>query len=344
MVFLYHYGASFAGRIGAPQPIVNILSRGYLGVSLFFILSGFILTYSYMQRAQRTGWVYEFEVARFARIYPVYALALLIALPLSAPNLTFGDALRVLSMTQAWTTPSSDLGYAWIMQAWTLSIELVFYLLFPFLIGRVCRMRLRSVVASIAICWLVMFLFGTPSVTPYTPGFHSAVAELSVSSPIPIPAWRLFEFVLGMLMCRLMVSSRVSLQKYSGLAPTLTIIGLILFILAVGSGDRSLAIAMILTSVLLVLLALGDNAVVMALSSKVMVTLGGASYALYLLQWPVREYIRLLHRPALEQILNPVVALAVSLLVFHYWEGPLRIALIGAYRRLTRPAVEVRIT
>jgi len=42
-VLLYHYGASFLERSGIPHPIAQLLHNGYLGVSLFFVLSGLYL-------------------------------------------------------------------------------------------------------------------------------------------------------------------------------------------------------------------------------------------------------------------------------------------------------------
>src|SRR5258708_26869029 len=43
-VFMFHFGAGFAERSGAPRQIVTYLKNGYLGVSIFFVLSRFILT------------------------------------------------------------------------------------------------------------------------------------------------------------------------------------------------------------------------------------------------------------------------------------------------------------
>ena len=48
-VLLYHFGAGYLQRNGAPYPIVTLLENGFLGVSLFFILSGFILTHTYRE-------------------------------------------------------------------------------------------------------------------------------------------------------------------------------------------------------------------------------------------------------------------------------------------------------
>jgi peptidoglycan/LPS O-acetylase OafA/YrhL len=129
-VFVFHFGAGFAQRSGLLDAIVTFLRNGFLGVSIFFVLSGFILTYTYKQRVDSPQ---MFAVARFARIYPVYLLALLIALPLALSELTMLDVVRVLAMVQAWTPFSSTSGFAWIGQAWTLSVEVIFYIFFPFL-------------------------------------------------------------------------------------------------------------------------------------------------------------------------------------------------------------------
>src|SRR5689334_10377921 len=76
-VVLFHYGSSFANSVGVPYPIGKVLSNGYLGVSFFFVLSGFILAYNY--RNPLTTWSAKkaFFLARFSRIYPVYIVALL---------------------------------------------------------------------------------------------------------------------------------------------------------------------------------------------------------------------------------------------------------------------------
>jgi peptidoglycan/LPS O-acetylase OafA/YrhL len=60
---------------GGPWWYQNLASVGYIGVNLFFVLSGFILVYTY---ANTTVSPRRFWQARFARIYPAYALSLLL--------------------------------------------------------------------------------------------------------------------------------------------------------------------------------------------------------------------------------------------------------------------------
>lgn len=76
-VFSYHFLQYGVG--GRPQWLRTLVGSGYLGVTLFFILSGFILVYVYHDTdLTRPETRREFFVHRIARIYPVYLLAWLL--------------------------------------------------------------------------------------------------------------------------------------------------------------------------------------------------------------------------------------------------------------------------
>src|SRR4051812_45730838 len=85
MVVLFHGGylLETAGIVVPGTVGHNLLRTGYLGVQFFFVLSGFILAYTYLPQ-RGTGFQRTFWVARFARIYPVYVLGLLLVVPFVA--------------------------------------------------------------------------------------------------------------------------------------------------------------------------------------------------------------------------------------------------------------------
>src|SRR5215470_13120634 len=117
----------------APQvPPFNyffIRSAG-IGVSYFFVLSGFVLIVAYAGKKTSPAIFYK---NRFARIYPVYFTALLVM----GSYLWLRGTLHATDLTlcifgvQAWVpTHTHDINYP----AWSLSVEFFFYILFPFLV------------------------------------------------------------------------------------------------------------------------------------------------------------------------------------------------------------------
>ena len=83
-VVIYHFTGP--ALTGWPTPLVNIAGSGFVAVSLFFLLSGFILSYNYLDpNGAMRGTKRSFYSSRFARIYPAYLLAFLVAAPTNIP-------------------------------------------------------------------------------------------------------------------------------------------------------------------------------------------------------------------------------------------------------------------
>src|SRR5579862_5428733 len=111
---------------GLPVPVLQLISGGYLAVQTFFILSGFVLARTYARAKWDRRSLGRFFTARFARIYPVYFLSLIVVSPfviemLLGPIWTAMDRVRLLTnylfLFQGWTAP---LGVGWNTPAWTL--------------------------------------------------------------------------------------------------------------------------------------------------------------------------------------------------------------------------------
>src|SRR5271163_2693967 len=113
-VVAFHFGAAFTARAHMPHPVTVFLEHGNLGVALFFMLSGFILYYTYQDNLQSSRDLYKFFVARVSRLYPVYLLAILISVPLHK-RLPTGIELLIFPMLQSWVPPVSSIGYSWIV-------------------------------------------------------------------------------------------------------------------------------------------------------------------------------------------------------------------------------------
>src|SRR5581483_10824999 len=138
-----------AGFVEAVKHVRAIVGVGSLGVDLFYVLSGFVIAFTYLDRMGpklRVGPARRFIWARVSRVWPVFAVVTnLFGLWLLA-KLTFGDGniafqkiqpemtvtswLRQMFMVQMWSQPYFD-GSSWVGPAWSISAEWAAYVLFP---------------------------------------------------------------------------------------------------------------------------------------------------------------------------------------------------------------------
>ncbi|MFD2721968.1 acyltransferase family protein [Hymenobacter monticola] len=131
-----------------------ILGEGFIGVSFFFILSGFILSLNYDERLlSRRVSFQEFWVARVARVYPLHLVTLLLALglmlyssePGSGPfgNVATGISVLLTNATllQAFI-PEMGYYFSYNWPSWSISDEMFFYFTFPFLVFLLVRNKL----------------------------------------------------------------------------------------------------------------------------------------------------------------------------------------------------------
>lgn len=336
-VFIMHFGATAIERAGAPRPLATFLHNGIFGVSLFFILSGFILAHAHPVRFATPRQYVDYLIARLARLYPVYLLALLIALPPGIHEakvpLTPQLAACVLAMVQSWTDAFARSGYGWIMQAWTLSVEFFFCLSFPFIANLLRRLDSSTLLVLCAIDAAFVICGGTTTVTPWITedgNFHDPAWPLY----LPLPLVRGGEFLFGMLL-QTLISRTPHGAVRSGSALCLLVTAGVALLLSITAGPVELSVAAILAGVLIALIYVSDNAFTRLLGCRALVVLGNASYALYLLQGPLHRYLQQLAPGSLGHVLAFPVTLAASLLVWRYIEEPARRALTSLRPRDT---------
>lgn len=324
-VVMVHFGLGFVRRHHGPPVLIHFLSRGFLGVCLFFILSGFLLAYTYAGERPGEPLAGRFWQARVARIYPVYLLSLLFMLPFTAGT-SLWRRLAVLFMVQSWVPGpwQPNLGGTWNFPSWSLSVEACFYLLFPFLLPALSRMRTRSL-RLLAAALMLAAVVGNLA-RPIQ--FWALSSHILVRS-IPMPIYRLPEFFIGAIAGILFL--RTGGVRGSGPIADLTAVGSLLFLCVVS--DRWASLAIFPFTLLIVSLAGQTGVVARFLSTRAFVLLGGASYCVYLLQLPVRLYTRALvtqwaHAPRyLDEFVSPLLLLLVSIIVFLFFEEPARLRL-----------------
>jgi peptidoglycan/LPS O-acetylase OafA/YrhL len=189
-VFGFHFAPYLAGS--AHALLGDAFDEANSGVSFFFILSGLVLTWSRRPRDTRG----RFYQRRFARIYPDYLVAWVLTLVgLAYQGRVFDLKAGGLSLllVQSWV-PRLNIFLGWNGVSWTLSCEAFFYLLFPFIVARVERLR-RPLVLVPFLC-LPTLALGIVGLIRYP---HAHPVTLIWLQSI-LPPVRLCEFVVGIVL------------------------------------------------------------------------------------------------------------------------------------------------
>ncbi|MBD2756067.1 acyltransferase family protein [Spirosoma validum] len=130
LVFLHHYNPATSGTIAR-----RLFDQGYVGVSIFFVLSGFLIYHRYAESFfTQKNWSWRrYLQNRFARIFPLYALLFFLTAGISAMRgQPMSLSLFVLNITLL-KGFFDEIKFSGIAQSWSLTVEACFYLLAPFL-------------------------------------------------------------------------------------------------------------------------------------------------------------------------------------------------------------------
>jgi peptidoglycan/LPS O-acetylase OafA/YrhL len=168
-VVLYHYSAQCFPNLD-PAGYTHLFHKGYLAVDLFFMLSGFVMTHVYHRAFSETvtpRHYWKFIFARIARVYPLHILVLLLFVATAVGfRLTTGGPTNLgdipLRGSESVTAFVANIfmlqglnagQLSWNYPAWSISVEFVAYLLFPFALAAIWRLS-GSAKVVLAACLL----------------------------------------------------------------------------------------------------------------------------------------------------------------------------------------------
>lgn len=338
-------------------------------VSWFFVVSGFILCYTYPKLTSIAD-VRRFYLHRVVRIYPVYSLAVITSAlfvvygynnlgegfftEVNRPNLLthdlpktkeaqfwIGASWRHLLFAQS-LSPIQTLKLLFNGPLWSLVLEMYFYLCFPLLLLLIKPINsLRRVIAAFIAGYLLQFAL----IQLYLPSVETLGAIDITGSILTNPVIRGIEFLFGMLMYKAFVLTQKSSDSRSiKLLPSVVSVAAYVSVIHFASNYIPYVYHIFFVElpfiVMMVYALLKLEWYPGKKITRLCTTLGGMSYVLYCFHWPVMEFLQYtdLLAPSLQFPVHIAILMLglilLSYLLYRFVEFPLRRLL---YRRLDKP-------
>ena len=340
-------------------------------LSWFFVLSGFILSYTY-PAVQGPAAYKRYYLHRVIRIFPVYLLAVLVSsLFVSTAYLSFGEAFftevnrpfvlrydlpesldvsfwtmatfRHLTFTQSLSNIET-LNLVFNGPLWSLVLEMYFYLCFPALLILLRKVNTKARVAFAFVSfYLLQFLLiqiNLPDVEQYS--------LLNLNIPVYTnPLIRGVEFILGMLVYKAFVlyphRTNIKDKQARWIAASVAVVSYIVSVYLAHSFapyQYSMYFATVPSVCFLVFALSRMNWHANARATRICVVLGGLSYILYCFHWPLMEMLQFFNilpdslSFPINLMLVVAIVVAVSYFIYRFIETPIRKSL---YRHFEIP-------
>ncbi|MCO6146585.1 acyltransferase [Flavobacterium sp. NRK1] len=313
------------------EKIGFIIHQANVGVSYFYILSGFIMVVAYSSLEKIN--TLSFLRNRFARIYPLLFLSVVILFLQTYffdPNFSFGiikDAIINLSLLQAWI-PSKALIFNG--PAWSLSVEVFFYLIFPFLFNKFFfRRKLWVVTIVVIVFWIIsqMTLYYLSNSS-----FNKGYPSPSHAFIFFFPVMHLSAFLMGNLGGVFFIKKLAGKSGRYDIAVVLSIIFFILFLKhhPFGLNYHNGLLAVIFVP-FIIFMCINRGIVTRVLNTRFFIVLGEISFGIYILQLPVFRLttsivrqLNITHDPQNLFYISFAVLIILSTLSYYYFETPVR--------------------
>ena len=324
VIVVYHFGIDIPPFT---HPSVSFLFSN-VGISYFFVLSGFVMIIAYSKSGNAINPIVYFK-NRFARVYPVYLIALLLTLLTMwicyIPIDTIAVGLNVV-MLQSWFPK-----YPMLVNraGWTLSVEVLFYMSFPFLFNRIySKYKLTNIAIGILLFWLLSqmlasYLQASQWFLSGEPIHHNLLSYF--------PLMHFNQFLIGNLFGILLLHTHNRFSRnWDLLVIILLALTAALLKYPIANANYHNGFLAILFGFIILIISLNNGLLSRVSSGKVFVFLGEISFGIYILQIPIHEAFYKITKPFYQNHYNAfffvylVVLIICSALSYRFIETPLR--------------------
>ena len=336
--FNFYFPAPFLDRsVHVPLLLAPVVNAGFISVSYFILLSGFVLGYNYNERA-RNGELdrKRFWEARFTRIYPIYLLSLLLSLgnlrseyPTHTPAMFWTGVVLTPLLLQGFVPAVATFLNT---PAWTMSAEAFYYAIFPWLAKWKKPERMAPYIGKLAVVWILGLVPGAlymafnpdgirhPDRWSYGPWLWALKYT---------PYAHIFSFVFGVMLANLnaMIPRESRVRLWLGLAGFGGIYAIVCQGPLVPYAIIHDGLLMPLFAFIILGLA-GENPLARALGARPLVFVGESSYCLYLLHFTLWKMVHsshvldLLRLSRFDPWISYVLLVALAVFALHFIEKP----------------------
>lgn len=327
---------------------------GYAGVSFFFVLSGFILTYNYFPKFETISrdQLSKFYVSRFSKIYPLHILTFLMAIPfflrnqmgstfdgLSVAASTLVKAVSNLFLVQSFF-PSGKVHFAFNGVAWSLSNEIFFYIFIPFIMFGLFKLMKSSVGAKeillfMVVLWGVLFLvYGSVQNAP-----------LNDWALYVFPLARVWDFLMGVMLGIIFRERPKRTVKHATILFSLLELSSLALLIAAflysGHVRQSLKFSVYFMPVwcaLIYVFSYQKGFLSKLMSHRLFVYLGKISFSFYMVHQLIIRYMRTFihHFSGGHDVIIGVgafvISIGLSVIIYEKFEEPVRQSIRQKYR------------
>jgi peptidoglycan/LPS O-acetylase OafA/YrhL len=297
------------------RPLSYITTNGWMGVDLFFVLSGFLITGILLDTKLTEGYFKNFYIRRCLRIWPLY-YAVLLVIFLVVPLVRHEEAMLVFQTAsprwsffvflQNFLVAKPTAAFSALGVTWSLAVEELFYLVWPLFVRFLPTNRLRWVAWGVIVCSPVLRLF----LSSHNVAIYSN------------PFCRLDGMMAGALLALSLQEGADLLKRMTGYAWAILVVAACLAFLTERYSLRWLTFSMtIMASAALVHLALFSKNTLLRsmLTFRFLTFTGTISYGLYLLHKFPHDILKAMRIDVSSPSALLIVFAASYLLAFLSW-------------------------